>query len=136
MKTENVIVAALFIAVISMPLAEAKDLPTSINQPRIIAQNSEIPTEAKNHLNAGVERYEVRDFKGAIKEYTQAIRIKPDYAKAYTNRGAARAELKDFEGAIKDHTQAIWLAPRDATSYSNRGIVYFEMKNYPKAIEL
>jgi len=82
----------------------------------------------------GNRKYERGDFQGAIADYTQAIRIDPNYADAYYNRGKAKSELKDYQGAIADYTQAIRINPNDAAAYNNRGIAKDELKDYQGAI--
>jgi serine protease Do len=52
-------------------------------------------------LSAG-EKYKKSDFRGAIADFDQALRIQPDYAAAYYNRGIARSALGDKQGAIAD----------------------------------
>jgi tetratricopeptide (TPR) repeat protein len=47
------------------------------------------------------------DIEGAIAEYTEAIRLYPDYADAYYNRGLLRQQLKDQQqGAEVDIKKA------------------------------
>jgi tetratricopeptide (TPR) repeat protein len=61
-----------------------------------------------------------KDFEGAIKDLTEAIRLKPDWAEAYINRGLAFYGLKQLENAIADYSQAIRLKPNDSAGYFNR----------------
>ncbi|MFM5886941.1 MAG: tetratricopeptide repeat protein, partial [Dolichospermum sp.] len=49
---------------------------------------------------------ELGDKQGAIDDYTQAIKINPNYANAYYGRGFVRNELRDKQGAIDDFQQA------------------------------
>jgi len=44
---------------------------------------------------------------GAIADYTEAIRINPQYGDAFILRGASKASLGDNYGAIADYTEAI-----------------------------
>ena len=60
----------------------------------------------------------------AIADYTEAIRIKPDYASAYNNRGNAYGDLGQHDKAIFDLTQAIRINPDDANAYHNRNLAY------------
>jgi tetratricopeptide (TPR) repeat protein len=69
----------------------------------------------------GLEKFEKKDFKGAIEDYDQAIKLKPDYTDAYINRGDARGKLGDDKGAIADYDQAIKLKPDFTYAYINRG---------------
>jgi tetratricopeptide (TPR) repeat protein len=50
------------------------------------------------YCNRGVTRKALGDLKGAIADYTEAIRLNPDFKLAYFNRSAAlRAIGKGFE---------------------------------------
>jgi TPR repeat len=51
------------------------------------------------------------DLDGALKDYDEAICLKPDYAIAYYNRGRARKAKGDLEGALKDYGEIIRLKP-------------------------
>jgi tetratricopeptide (TPR) repeat protein len=62
-----------------------------------------------------------KNFSEAIRCYSEAIRLKPDYAEAYNNRGAARSEENDLQGALADYDEAIRLKPDLAAAYNNRG---------------
>jgi tetratricopeptide (TPR) repeat protein len=77
---------------------------------------------AEDFFTEGFEKYNNQDYPGAIADYDQAIKLKPDYAFAYNNRGIARRALGDNKGAIADYDQAIKLKPDYATAYYNRGI--------------
>ena len=46
---------------------------------------------------------------GALEDFNEAIRLKPDYALAYKNRGNARRAKGDVEGALQDYSEAIRL---------------------------
>ena len=51
-------------------------------------QNQSISAEI--YFYRGNDKYASGDYKGAIADYTQAIRLKPDYVEAYCNRGLRR----------------------------------------------
>jgi tetratricopeptide (TPR) repeat protein len=57
-----------------------------------------------------------------LADYTEAIRLKPDYAEAYIGRGNARSAKGDRDGALVDYTEAIRLKPDGAIAHNNRGI--------------
>ena len=61
------------------------------------------------------------DFDNAIKDYTSAVRLEPNYAEAYNGRGANYANKRDFDNAIRDYNIAIKLKPECAGFYYNRG---------------
>ena len=64
-----------------------------------------------------------------IADFTQAIRLAPDYAKAYMERGRAYDEKGDNDRTIADYTQAIRLDPNDVAAYVNRGSAYYYKKD-------
>ncbi len=67
------------------------------------------------------DKYDQKDYKGAIADLTQAIRLNPNYDKAYYNRGVVRDELGDKQGAIADYNSALKINPNYAYAYNNRG---------------
>ena len=52
--------------------------------------------------NRGITYGEKDEYDAAIKDYSEAIRLKPDYAKAYNNRGVAYRETGDNAKADAD----------------------------------
>ena len=76
---------------------------------------------AETYLLRGNEKYKLGDYKEAIADYTQAIRLNPDYALAYYNRGVAKNRLGQHLAAIADFDTAIRLKPDFADAYYNRG---------------
>lgn len=67
--------------------------------------------------------------------FTQAIKINPNDANAYKNRGDARADIGDYMGAIEDYTQAIQINPHAADAYYNRGNARYDLGDEAGAIE-
>ncbi|WP_341532336.1 tetratricopeptide repeat protein (plasmid) [Nostoc sp. UHCC 0302] len=85
------------------------------------------------YIQAG-DKYKKGDFRGAITDYNQAIKINPNYANAYYNRGIARDDLADLQGAIADYNQAIKINPNLAEAYINRGIARYDLGDKQGAI--
>ncbi|MBW4615007.1 MAG: serine protease [Desmonostoc vinosum HA7617-LM4] len=69
------------------------------------------------------QNYDNQDYKGAVANYTEAIRLNPNYAEAYNDRGAVRFLLGDKQGAAADFTSAIKISPNYAQAYNNRGTI-------------
>lgn len=69
------------------------------------------PSSPEEHTRAGVQHFEEQRVQEAIAEYTEAIRLDPDYAAAYFNRGQARFTLGSAQEAISDYDDAIRLSP-------------------------
>ena len=89
---------------------------------------------ASDFLERGNAKDDLKDYYGAIADYTKAISLNPDYAKAYNNRGISKDDLKDYYGAIADYTKAISLNPDYADAYNNRGAAKGGLKDYYGAI--
>jgi tetratricopeptide (TPR) repeat protein len=77
---------------------------------------------ASDFFNDALRKQNSGDNQGAIADYTEAIRLKPDYAHAYNNRGNAKSALGNFQGAIADYTEAIRLKPDFANARYNLGL--------------
>jgi tetratricopeptide (TPR) repeat protein len=60
------------------------------------------------------------DYKGAIADYNQAIRMNPASIEAYFYRGTARQATGNSAGAIADFDRVVALDPKNATAYNNR----------------
>jgi tetratricopeptide (TPR) repeat protein len=87
------------------------------------------------------EKYKRGDYKGAITDLDEAIRLAPKLAMAYHNRGVIRKnlgydrnDLGDFKSAIADFDQAISLDPKYASNYNNRGFVLIRLGDNQEAI--
>jgi tetratricopeptide (TPR) repeat protein len=90
------------------------------------------------HLHRAVMRHEKGDFDAAMRDYDQAIRLKPDYADAFNSRGVLYADKGDPERAVQDYDEAIRLKPEKRTlawALFNRGLAYAQKGKHQRAIE-
>ena len=85
----------------------------------------------------------IGELENALKEFTNAIKLKPDFFEAYNNRGRVFAKLREFDNAIDNFTNAIRYKPNFAYAYYNRGVAFSEkgdnitaIPDFQKAIEL
>ncbi|MEK7484454.1 MAG: tetratricopeptide repeat protein, partial [Planctomycetota bacterium] len=83
----------------------------------------------------GQQKYELRDYEGAIQDYTEAIHLNPRFVLAYNNRGIAKFEKGDVDGAIQDYTQAIRINPQFVLAYNNRGFTKQAKGDFNGAIQ-
>ena len=78
----------------------------------------------------------IRDsFREAIADFTETIKLDPNYINAYANRGEARYELTHLRDAIADFTKVIQLTPNASNTYYNRGVAQSDLMNYHDALK-
>lgn len=124
-------------------------LGTTLHEMNVTEQQEEEQREkaesltARDHFRRGYRAAEEGRKQDAIEEYTEAIKMDPDYAAAYNNRGNLYRNLKEHGKAFEDYSKAIELDPNYAIVYNNLGILYKDLgdrenalENYNKAIEL
>jgi tetratricopeptide (TPR) repeat protein len=109
---------------------------------------------AKEYLNSGNIKYDIRDFQGAIEDYSKAIEKNLKFAEAYFKRGSARQRL-GFSGSpdealkwemeiMSDFSKAIENDPNDPFYFAARAQVKESgledyigaLNDYSKSIEL
>jgi len=88
----------------------------------------------KAAYDRGREAYGQKNYDKAITEFTEAIRLNPNYELAYYYRAEAYTMKEDYDKALVDFTQAIRLSPNDTDNYNERGYVYILKKDYDRAI--
>ncbi|MFY8111254.1 MAG: tetratricopeptide repeat protein, partial [Flavobacterium sp.] len=87
------------------------------------------------HLEKGIEYYLKNDYKNALIEYNEAIRINPNYCKPYCGIGMIKAEEGLYEEALIDYNKAIELDSKCTKGYLNRGITKSNLKDYSGALK-
>jgi tetratricopeptide (TPR) repeat protein len=86
------------------------------------------------YMKLGLGSWRSGDDEKAIKNYTEAIRLGPNFADAYYNRGNAYRRRGENDKAISDYTEAIRLDPNFANAYYNRGSAYRKKDDSRNAI--
>jgi tetratricopeptide (TPR) repeat protein len=82
--------------------------------------------KSEAYYNRGINQRKLLRYQEAIKDYSSAIALRPDYFKAYNNRAVAKISIEDFKGAITDCEYVIKFDDEKSDSkgmaYCNRGI--------------
>jgi tetratricopeptide (TPR) repeat protein len=96
--------------------------------PRLLAQ-----TRPSDWLLSGLEKVRKRDFQGAIADYTQALKLDPEYEKAYYNRGLAYLDIGELEQAVNDFSRTLQLDSQHARAHYHRGRTLILMERWEEA---
>ena len=86
------------------------------------------------HFDRGIAHKNKKDFERALSDYSEAIRLDPNYAHAYLNRGALLADKREIDRAIADFEAAIRLDPTEKLGYKNRAAAYKIKRDWDRAI--
>ncbi|MGA1226742.1 MAG: hypothetical protein ACO3VF_05785 [Tamlana sp.] len=90
----------------------------------------------KNFLDAlyslACVKLDLEAYEDAIKDFSNIIKVAPDWSKAYTLRAAAYKVLEKYQSALEDYNIAILIDPSVETYY-NRGVFFMDIKYYNEA---
>jgi len=86
------------------------------------------------HLFRAIAKYVIKDYVGAIQDFSKAIELGINDYQAYAGRGESRLITKDYSGAIRDFSKIMEFFPNSPQAYINRGKAKFEMGDYSGAI--
>jgi len=138
-----VAVAALCSALFASPVyAQSADVRACGEQKgdeAIAACTRAIEASARNkslamlYFNRGIEWNAKKNFDNAISDYSEAIKINPEYREAFNNRGNAYRNKRDYDLAIADYDSAIRIMPKRGLYHRNRGNVLMDKRDYDRA---
>jgi len=87
------------------------------------------------HNNLGVALFYEGRIEDAIRHYTQALRIKPNFADSRINIGVAQAAQGKYDEAIRHYREALRIRPDDAGTHNNIGVALVAQGKVEGAIE-
>jgi tetratricopeptide (TPR) repeat protein len=87
----------------------------------------------EHYFRRAYDAYIQGDTDRALKDYTEAIRLNPQYAAAYYNRGLCHKVIGNYDQAIANYSEVIRLNPHLAVAYNNRGTSYKATGEYNQA---
>ena len=94
------------------------------------------PDDALAWSNAGNVRFALGDFKGAIANQTNSIRLLPNEVDPHRNRGIAAEALQLWDEAEHDYNWILQHDPEDAFALYNLGNVRVAQENWLEAEDL
>jgi serine/threonine-protein kinase len=89
---------------------------------------------AKKIFYRGTEMIYLENYRQAIRDFTEAIKLDSGFLEAYENRGVAKYYMNDFRGSIEDYNRAIEMNPFDYETYGRRGWSRFSLREYDAAL--
>lgn len=90
---------------------------------------------ALRFYNQALEKLGKNNYKGAIADFTQVLKLTPYYDMAYYNRGNAYRELGEYQAASDDYSKAVKTNPHFTYLRYNRGNVREALGDIKGAIE-
>ncbi len=93
-------------------------------------------SSSSHYFKNGNAKYSLKDYKGAIKDYQEAIKIDPGLADAWYGKAICESILGKYDEALKDFNKAAELDPSNKDVIFNRAY-YVKQKtgDYKGAIE-
>jgi tetratricopeptide (TPR) repeat protein len=105
---------------------------------RVVAHREPAPSPLSNdtkfYKERGLASYRSGDFRGAIAEFDQAIRLNSNDAEAYNIRGNALDETGAYERALADYDEAIRIDPNNPAVFRDRAILWRRKGELDKAL--
>ena len=115
-------------------------LPAAAAYKATEASTSEVAVTSADSQNAkalyalGRDRFDSKDFKGAIEAYKQSIKLEPESAEYQVSLAHAYMQLKKNGDAINALKQAIRLNPEALEAHYGLGLLYFTTRRYTDAV--
>jgi tetratricopeptide (TPR) repeat protein len=85
--------------------------------------------------NRGIIKSDNDDKRGAIDDFSTAIRLNNKYVEAFYNNGITKSSIGEKKDAINDFTEAISIYPIHLDAYLNRGIAKSDIGDNKGAID-
>lgn len=85
--------------------------------------------------NLGLEKIRQGDLAGAIKEFSRALKVNPEFVDAYYKRAITHFDSGDFKAAVEDYDRVLQIDPDNINAYCGRGIARLALGNMQDALE-
>jgi Flp pilus assembly protein TadD len=94
--------------------------------------------DAKMSFRVALMAEAINEYETAIKAYSSAITLSPDWAEAYYNRGGVYSlpQIGSYDLAIRDYQRAIEIDPKMYQACYNCGNAFLQTKDYENAIAM
>lgn len=94
-----------------------------------------LPPDAQTLFNRGADRLKSGNWKEALSDFTEAIKLRPDIAVGYRFRAYAHADSGNVARAIADLDEAIRLKSDDVQTFFDRASYFLRQKQFDEALD-
>ncbi|MEL6580744.1 MAG: DnaJ domain-containing protein [Cyanobacteria bacterium J06621_12] len=112
-----------------------------LQQPKVSRPNTNYssatatPSTPLEYYNRGLLRTQTKEYRQAISDYTQAIKLNPRFVDAYLKRCEMRYKLGDNQGVLDDCYEVFNIDPSVAKAYYYQGRARYSLGYIEPAIE-
>ncbi|MES2764718.1 MAG: tetratricopeptide repeat protein [Bacteroidota bacterium] len=115
-------------------LFEAKNFKSALDKFSKAVNDGNDETKAQAYYQRALTKEQLDDAKGAVNDYSEALKINKNDYESWHNRGILKDNLRDHNGAISDYTQAIALNGNRYEAFLNRGVAYSNLSKKREAM--
>jgi tetratricopeptide (TPR) repeat protein len=90
--------------------------------------------DVKTFVDKGLANFEAGKFDQALKDFNDALKLKPNDASLYDYRGIAYRCKNMDDKAIQDFNKSMALDPKFGRPYRDRAMIYYDRGNFDKSL--
>lgn len=91
--------------------------------------------EGEKRLRLGNSYFQLKNFKGCLREYSEGIKLVPDDKMLYFNSALSYYKMGDFDRVLDNCERVISLDKSDPRAFYLMGLVHHTQKNYESALK-
>mmetsp|Transcript_20591 Transcript_20591/g.33430 ORF Transcript_20591/g.33430 Transcript_20591/m.33430 type:complete len:576 (-) Transcript_20591:192-1919(-) len=93
------------------------------------------PEKSQEHMAKGRQLFGEKKWRGAIEEFSEALKRDPKNYKAYSNRAFTYSKIMDWNNAVSDCEVCMAMAPDFVKIYIRKAKIEMFLKRYHKALK-
>ena len=124
----------IIIVVSVIGLLAVGGISSSIGRNTNYGDTNTVEMSVQDYYNRATRNAAKGDNDRAIADYSEVIRLNPEFINAYYLRGNTYAAKRDYDQAIADYSQIIQRQTDNVEAYSKRGEAYAQKGEKDKAI--
>ena len=95
---------------------------------------SQIPISYE-YFDKALKKAEAGNLKGALADYTTALKYDPLFSEAYLNRAMVKIKMGDTKGALADVNTTIDIDPKRGDAYTTRANINYKTENVAERVK-